>query len=147
MQEDKKFTGFTKDHVGEKVTYISKLGNFKGKITQFLQSSAYPVIVELEIGETRIFLTTGHYGTSDKYRTLYLGYNIKVEVTGEEIPEPKLICPACGVEHEIEFDYIGKEKVFEFCCENTCPLYPAYYKSEENAILAMENLIKAMEVK
>jgi len=75
---------------------------------------------------------------------LYLSQN-KGEVTGEEVPEPKLICPVCGVEHEIIELEGCREVYYEFVNDKKCPLFYAQFGEDESAESTMKALIKAME--
>ena len=140
----KEFTGFKPEHVGETVTYISKMGVFNGRIVRFEKDAAHPIKMKALNNAIYSFTQGGFQDLSDSFRTLYFGHNIKVEVTGEEIPEQKLICPVCGVEHDTCASQCGW--IITGTNED-CPFH--LMRVVRNTYLAdmMKNLIKAMEKK
>ena len=136
------FNGFTEDHIGEVVTDIS--GGCVGTIISLDPSSLYQVKVYFKTGN-RYFTCLGYAFEDDLSRSLYFGSKIKFEVAGEVIPEKKLICPVCGVEHEI---YENVFKRFNFKgADSHCPFQYAGHETKAQAEGAMKNLIKAMETK
>ena len=137
------FTGFTADHVGEKVTDIIR---GEGVIEGFKGNNDYPVKVAFKkFRGIESYSLTGYYHASNKIRSLYFGHNLTIKVEGEVVPEPKLICPVCGAEHEIFFNY--NENCFYIKGLIDCPFFNSMFKTEIIAKQAMENLIEAMEPK
>jgi len=138
------FTGFTKDHVGCVVTDAKNDTQDVGKIVRFNKDERYPVMVK--IGQTtRCFREDGFYSVKCVWRRLYFGDKIKIEVSGERIPEPKLICPVCGVEHEFVTPNDSHEVYFE--SNPLCPFSYAVFEDYKVATVAMKNLITAMKRK
>ena len=139
------FNGFTEDHIGEVVTDIS--GGCVGTIISLDPSTSYSVEVDFETGN-RSFTCLGQTLEDDLSRSLYFGDKIKVEVTGEVIPEEKFICPVCGVSHPIVPLRSDKELFCFFVRDYPdCPFYCMKFIYIYEGQRAMKNLIKAMETK
>ena len=139
------FNGFTADHIGEVVTDIST--GSVGTIIRLKPLSPFPVVVEFETIH-RSFTFIGYAFTDDLARSLYFGDKIKVEVTGEVIPEKKLICPVCGVSHPIVPLRSDKELSCFFVRDYpNCPFHCMKFIYIYEGQRAMKNLIKAMETK
>jgi len=137
------FTSFTKDHVGEKVTDI--VTGQHGHIESLGGDNIYPIVAIFPnkvLQPHRTYTRTGLYCETDKTRRLYFGHNIAVKVEGEEIPEEKLICPICQVEHEIKYWSSDKRS---FNTVPVCVFFGVSFKTDYDARIAMRKLIKAME--
>lgn len=137
---------FTKDHIGMPVTCLAK---GKGLIVSFMQQTGYPVYVKFnKLDDEVTYTESGLHSIYDEERSLYHGHNVTVKVEGEEIPEPKLICPVCGVEHEFEHIETLEGDYWQINNDtDNCPFQSAKFDYMESANTCMENLIKAMENK
>ena len=135
-----KFKGFNKSHVGEVVTDIRTMET--GVITGVYEDWVYPIEVDF-VDTIEAFLANGFESKNDPYRTLYFGDKIKVEITGEVVPEPKLICPVCNIEHKITM--INERFCFRDITEDDCPLRFCSFYSCEEAETTIKNLMKMVE--
>jgi len=142
------FTKFTKDHIGCAVT--DRDGLDTGTIASFKNSDDYPVRVKFKGGNTETYTASGYsWRPDDSYknplRELYFGHSIKVEVTGEEVPEPRLVCPVCKCEHEIGGGGGNAPFVYFLVEDPHCPFFHGRYSFHSHAKQVMGNFISAME--
>lgn len=119
------------------------------EVTNYVHGKAVILNVNPHGGEFAVTWTGGggSGGTTDvhgKYkgaRVLFIGHNVKITVEEEELPEG-LICPVCGVEHEVCTTLEGRHS--HFACPERCPFKKSYFNNNTAARSAMKNLINAM---
>lgn len=130
---------FTKGHVGLAVT--TELSG-RGTIEEVDEDKVNPVKVRFLSGEVLRFKTEGtcEGGTE---RELFIGHNVKFKMVSEgDLPEPKLICPICGVEHvptQAVTLRMGDSWVFD--TNRECIFYNSIFRSEEDARETLQKLV------